>query len=836
MPDKIIDDKSREKLDINIKDLVSKGASEDDVMRYAKDFKEKFGTTKADFKAPKYEEKIEKPKSTSIFGEMPGPTIAVSESTKGQKIKQEELVRQEISQAPERRKKAVDTTLDMWAAQNKVDINSPKAKKQKSIYEQGIDSKEFSVSYGQKGLQLVRNVGAIDSYVSALKKSNDGIKEADALKEMSNQDASKYLNEKLQTQEITPERGTGILGAPAEFLGSATRMLTKQSLGSLLATGTALALAPETAGGSLAAIGMFGGTVALAPDMMKQNYLSELEKWYQKGKEQGMSDEESMSKAREQAERGEKLGVAEAVGFAVGGKAVGKIFSKPVSGIGVKNAMWNVVKSTAPEVASVVGVSGGSAIAKDVSARQLGFDVSNKEIFDDAFDSSSEALKFMGAMTLFHGVQNGLAKIPKFAKSQLKSYINAADPGVPETVLDNLVINKIIEPEAAENTKQALSVNKEASKVLEPLNIDDEYVMGSLTGKQEKKIKLQNEIKQLKENNVSVGIKEKEAEIAQIDEQMSNIHDTGDVDVNEKDTDLPTFQPGVEPPIETVEPVVEIPKEILSLKDDEPLVLSVKNIEDIPEEFRDRAVVVKGITNEGRKKIFGLPIGEKISETGPENIRYTITGKEAKDYAIKTQIEKTTLLEKQKTVVAEPKTKVEVEADNVEKIKAEQEAKPAYTEEQKIKDEEDAKYHGFDNQHEALNSVEKRTGVKYDKYEDIPKDVLKTISEERSPDISIRNEHTGALDDIIKNTEYENNARSAGLREQPAERLTGEIPSETIGKIGKERPITDYSPEQQQFIRETESRIGEQSKKLFDAEGKHEYGESYEEFLLRKGC
>jgi len=54
-----------------------------------------------------------------------------------------------------------------------------------------------------------------------------------------------------------------------------------------------------------------------------------------------------------------------------------------------------------------------------------------------------------------------------------------------------------------------------------------------------------------------------------------------------------------------------------------------------------------------------------------------------------------------------------------------------YQEAQQKKDLEHAKTFGFDNQYEALNSVEKRTGVKYDKYEDIPEDVLKTTSEER---------------------------------------------------------------------------------------------------------
>jgi len=767
--------------------LVKDGYDMPDINTFKRDMG--FGV---DFKAPKYEEKIEKPKSTSIFGEMPGPTIAVSESTKGQNLKQQELIAQEVSQAPERRKKAVDTTLGMWANQNNVDINSPKAKKQRSIYEQGIDSKEFSVSYGEKGLQLVRNVGAIDAYLSALKETNDVIKEYDNVTKMSDEEASRYFTNKAQTQEIMPARGTGILGAPAEFLGSATRMLTKQSLGSLLATGTALALAPETMGGSLAAIGMLGGTIALAPDMMKQNYLSEFERRYQEGISQGMSNEEAISKAREQAERAEKIGAAEAVGFAVGGKAVGKIFSKPVSGVGVKNAMWNVVKSTAPEVASVVGVTSGSAIAKDLSARQLGFDVSNKEIFDDAFDSASEGLKFMGAMTLFHGVQNGLAKIPKFAKAQLKSYINASDPGVPETVLNNLVENKVIEPDAAENTKQALNANKEAEVVLEPLKIQDEYVLGALTGKQERKIKLQNEIKQLKENDVSIGIKEKEAEIAKIDEEMSNINETGDVDANEIDKELPAFKPAVEP-------VVEIPKEIASLKDDEPLVLSVKNIEDIPEEFRDRAVVVKGITNEGRKKIFGLPIGKKTFETGPENIRYTITGKEAKDYAIKTQIEKTPSIESTVEKVTE-ESLIPQEAKTVEQLRAEEQAELV----SKIPNAEQYKVDGKVDRTKLTNEEDIKAFDKvYDKYDKLITPLLK--KETQIKDVN---------------------------------RVIEEIPKTPEVEVTEAADITNYKPEQQQFIKETRDKIGgeEQARQLYEKEGIKEWGETYEEFILRKGC
>ena len=182
---------------------------------------------------------------------------------------------------------------------------------------------------------------------------------------------------------------------------------------------------------------------------------------------------------------------------------------------------------------------------------------------------------------------------------------------------------------------------------------------------------------------------------------------------------------------------------------------------------------------------------------------------------------------------------VKTEAENVEIIKTEQEAKPDYSEEQKIKDEDDAKSYGFDNQHEALNSIEKRTGVKYDKYEDIPKDVLKTVAEERSPETKEHIIHTEALNETIKILpEHENDARSAGLREQASEQLSESIPGTTVEATRKVEPISKYSTEQQQFIRETTDNLGgdEQARKLFDAEGLHEYGQSYENFLLGKGC
>ena len=46
MPDFQLDEKRLSQLDGNIKQMVSSGASEDDVMKYATDFKNQFGVKK----------------------------------------------------------------------------------------------------------------------------------------------------------------------------------------------------------------------------------------------------------------------------------------------------------------------------------------------------------------------------------------------------------------------------------------------------------------------------------------------------------------------------------------------------------------------------------------------------------------------------------------------------------------------------------------------------------------------------------------------------------------------------------------------------------------------
>jgi hypothetical protein len=78
-------------------------------------------------------------------------------------------------------------------------------------------------------------------------------------------------------------------------------------------------------------------------------------------------------------------------------------------------------------------------------------------------------------------------------------------------------------------------------------------------------------------------------------------------------------------------------EQINNLDDDASISLSVQSLEEVPEQFRDRAVKKQGTQVEIREKILGLPIGKKTNKVVNDGYIYTLTGKEAKDYALQEQ-------------------------------------------------------------------------------------------------------------------------------------------------------------------------------------------------------
>jgi len=469
----------------------------------------------------------------------------------GVKKSKQNTIMPELEMQMAAKAEGVGVTLAKWAKQNNVDLNSPKAKEQKKKYENGLSNGDYVVTLDADGNRsLGRSAGAIDSYIMGLHQSNVDADEASMYRGASDEELVKHLNKKMtEPQELIPTVSRGALNEFSLAAGGATRMIGKQGLGASLAEGTALFFAPETFGASLMVLGVLGGSTAIAKDMMNGAYKSEIEKYYKQGKDEGLSDLDAVKKARIQGERASAMSIPEILGYSVAGNAVGKIFPGAVGNDGLKTGFVQALKKIAPEAIGTSAVASGSAIAKDLSAAQLGYKVEAKTMVYDALNSASDNLKFMAGLMSVHGVANKLTSMSKPLYSQLKSYVNSAEKGVPETVLNNLKENGAIKPEEADKTIQALKSHEKAKEALATLKITDEALAGSLEGKQEKKMKLQNDIKELQKQNVTIGISEKEAEIAKIDEEMKNIYETGKIDEHEIDSDIPDFQPEVKPEV-----------------------------------------------------------------------------------------------------------------------------------------------------------------------------------------------------------------------------------------------------------------------------------------------
>jgi hypothetical protein len=77
----------------------------------------------------------------------------------------------------------------------------------------------------------------------------------------------------------------------------------------------------------------------------------------------------------------------------------------------------------------------------------------------------------------------------------------------------------------------------------------------------------------------------------------------------------------------------------------------------------------------------------------------------------------------------------------------------------------------------------------------------------------------------------------AVVSEKPIETKPIEKVESVITSTKEEQGVT-YKPDQEVVIKEVETKLGGKTKAedLFKAEARHEYGETYEDFLLRKGC
>ena len=159
------------------------------------------------------------------------------------------------------------------------------------------------------------------------------------------------------------------------------------------------------------------------------------------------------------------------------------------------------------------------------------------------------------------------------------------------------------------------------------------------------------------------------------------------------------------------------------------------------------------------------------------------------------------------------------------------EVKYTQTEEGKTADQE-AKDMGFDGVDHAINSVNKELGTDYKTIQEIPKEDLQKVSDNKKELTA----HKDSLLQTVKGTEYEDKARSAGLRTDTTTGTTGEVSGEPTGKA---EPIEGATPTEQTTFdeyRKSRNADPERFKREYESERYAEFGETEEEYLRRKFC
>ena len=226
---------------------------------------------------------------------------------------------------------------------------------------------------------LYRNTGLIENLIEGIQKSNKQADEDAAfVNDMSVPQQLEYLKKSQEQQQNEQPAGFAgerpdAMGSVGKIIGGGARFMGNAALGAT--TGALLiAGAPETMGGSLAALPIAGSFLATAPDMINSGGADAIKNaFYQIKKEHPeMPDLQAMELANSAKWRGGAVGLATAAAFSGFG---GKALSPESQGV-VKDAFEKVIK---PAV-HVGAVTGGASLAEGEIGNLQGEHKSQSEI------------------------------------------------------------------------------------------------------------------------------------------------------------------------------------------------------------------------------------------------------------------------------------------------------------------------------------------------------------------------------------------------------------------------------------------------------------------------
>jgi len=826
--------------------------------------------------------KLEKGKVFStLFGDS-RPERQMSESTSVSKIATKERLETEVKQAPERERKkqekikltketALKNTIKQNLENNKIpytegDLNwkNAESKIQKSIGED-----QLGLTYDKLGNPYyVKSLNGFESLWQGFKQSATDEKDSFVFWNHSIEDKVKFADDAIQNNTIPEGVVTGRLGKAAEFVGSSAEDLAKGFGGGFVGA---------EVGGSVAGVpgAIFGGAggafLAMAPSAYTKAYTGETIKRYKQsideiksqGREVTKQDKiDAMSKALPQ---GQTAGGVELVKIAVLSFVPG---GKGASGKGFINLLKQDIKHTAVDVVKFSGLSAGGSLATDVSAKARGYNVRLSEMVTNALEKGGEGATTAAAFGSVHGLFN----VSKYTRAGALDYLSTIER--PKLVSYSMAqeANGIIPKGATEKMITELDSFKQAQDKV-PGFVPD-VNKASFAGNIRKKMNLEE---QKRSSDPSFHPK--------IDEQISAIDDrikrmTESPDPTQLEVDDVTGATG--------EPIAQTEQHVQD---------SIKNLEPeetkTPEQLKDVESTTKSLeevakTNpdiidvEGIKKEIS-DIEKQISdlnskdETVPEELQTKLDNlnnveHEFSDYE-QVENEEGIMEYKEKKLtpkeIAEKYHAAKEDGTNpefvnaVEKVLAPKEVKPT-----EVLDVDGAKEFNYIKQYlpdlfkninnkgqledvitfvkENIRKDKKLTNTKEleeaavmwlnkTKYSEKFKEVKPTEATEttKTPEEHEFDAHTEALNETVKNTEYEEQARSAGLREEPSPEPTGEVPGKP-----ERKPIEEANaPNETRATWEDAGFKSEQeSRESYARERDGRAKESYEEYLFKKHC
>jgi hypothetical protein len=516
MPDLILEDKDRSKLDGIVSQMVANKESDDAIHFVVNDFKNKYGKQKTNY--PSQSNLLSaggnvKPEGT-IKPQQQQPQ-SMSDYLLGKSTRTQEPLNK--AGVPIAVKVGADTSPDIGEA-----IDNAVIERNKNF---GVDKpdmnfgrKEIEKAYKNGDLVLVKgnkersvlkkSTGFLRSAIDAINQSAVDRADNENLAAMSTEDKVKYLKAKeLDEKDTAPSK---YLGAAGQFVGENADMLEKGALGAM----TGGAAAPSMIGAS-----NFGSFLALANDFAKGGYSNTLQKTYYDLKQQNphMSDIDAMKQAEKAAPVGEATGLA--TGAILSGIPKVPVGSETVAAS--KGLLKGIVKSAGKvmslEAPKMGAVSAGEGIVNDAAEQAVGVHKKVKDYVNDAGDNFAHGAAIGTAfwITLHPAkalsylrpqAENTLASLPKdqrfemYQKAQEQGLVTSDDIAATEAKISRFeqakapyvalpipeekkaaMAGKQVQLSKASTPEEAATINNEIKDIYEaksPFDVERDNVTG----------------------------------------------------------------------------------------------------------------------------------------------------------------------------------------------------------------------------------------------------------------------------------------------------------------------------------------------------------------------